>query len=71
MTGNDIERSYRAAVKNQQADPTIIKMDALLGMGYLLGAGMTGAAAAMSALYATQYGWDDLPDIVKEMEGEP
>jgi len=65
-----LEDKYQAAVKNQSESPDTRRVDALLGMGFLLGAEMYGAAAAMSALYVREYGWDALPDIVKQLEGD-
>lgn len=66
----NLEQRYRQAVTSQVESPETRKMDALLGMGFLLGADMVGAAAAMSALYQREYGWDALPDVVKQMEGD-
>lgn len=64
----DSKKQYRKAMEVHAADPHARQMSALLGMGFLLGAEMYGAAEAMTALYAAQYGWDALPDMVKDLE---
>lgn len=61
---------YKQAMAEHEMDPGLRQMSAILGMGFLMGAGMYGAAEALVALYVREYGWDALPDMVKELEGE-
>lgn len=64
----DAKAQYRKAKAVHAADPHQRQMSALLGMGFLLGAEMYGAAEAMTSLYVGTYGWDALPDMVKDLE---
>jgi hypothetical protein len=64
----NIMEQYRAAVQAAKEYPEGRQQSAILGMGFLIGAGMFGAAAALVDLYVREYGHESLPDMIKELE---
>ena len=52
----------------RQIDPDVLRADATLGIGFLLGSNMYGAASALSKLFQSKFGADALPDMVRWLE---
>ncbi len=63
-----MHEKYKAASAIMKREPEEMKMSACLAMGYLVGSGMEGCAAAVARLYADKYGEDNWPSLVASLE---